>query len=187
MDDDKFAFVEKILKDIDNVLKEADVVYVFIIKLANNQIVQAISNIYFIVNFSSSFEIIPVDINTQNKSPVLFMENCLGLESWCIKHVYMYCYSDLMDNYISKSKRRTMVSCVNTKRLKKLLNVTLLLNPDLFTLWNKRRELVLKKLLDITKEITFTTLVLSRKPKCNDAFSYRRWLIELMLKGEKYI
>lgn len=43
--------------------------------------------------------------------------------------------------------------------------------------------MVLKSFLEKTSELRFTKLVLSRKPKCNDAFSYRRWLLDLILKG----
>lgn len=132
-----------------------------------------------------TFDIIAVDTNFQNKTPVLHLENCLGLESWCVKHVYLYCYTELMDIYFCKPKRKSLkVSSVNSERLVKLLNVSLLLSPELTTLWNKRRELVDKKILHKKNEIRFTTLVLSRKPKCNDAFGYRRWLLECILKGK---
>lgn len=126
-----------------------------------------------------------MDGNFQNKSPVLYLENCLGLESWCVKHVYMYCYTELMDKYFGKGKRKiSKVSSVNSDRLTKLLNVTLLLNPELCTLWNKRRELVSRNLLEQSGELHFTKLILSRKPKCNDAFSYRRWLLGPLLNGK---
>ncbi|XP_075979699.1 protein prenyltransferase alpha subunit repeat-containing protein tempura [Anticarsia gemmatalis] len=159
MDEDKFALVEKILKDVDNVMsKNAEL---------------------------NAFDIVPVESNNQNKSPVLHLENCLGLESWCVKHVYMYCYSELMDKYLSKPKRRiSKPSSMNSERLNKLLNVTLLLNPEIPSLWNKRREMVLKSLLEKSVELQFTRLVLSRKPKCNDAFAYRRWLLEAIFRDE---
>ncbi|XP_026749938.2 protein prenyltransferase alpha subunit repeat-containing protein 1 [Galleria mellonella] len=159
MDEDKFALVEKIITDIENVMvKNAEL---------------------------CAFDIVPVETNFQNKSPVLHLENCLGLESWCVKHVYMYCYSEIMDKYFAKPKRKApKVSAVNADRLLSLINVTLLLNPELNSLWNKRRELVLKSFLEKSSELQFTRLVLSRKPKCNDAFSYRRWFLELILTDE---
>lgn len=125
-----------------------------------------------------------MDINFQNKSPVLHLENCLGLESWCVKHVYMYCYSELMDKYSVKSKRKTQkISTNDSDRLVRLLNLTLLLNPEINSLWNRRRELVEGLLIDKTVELHFIRLVLSRKPKCNEAFAYRRWLLESILQG----
>ncbi|XP_030020111.2 protein prenyltransferase alpha subunit repeat-containing protein 1 [Manduca sexta] len=159
MDEDKFALVEKIIKDIDNVM------------LKNDEL--------------CAFDIVPVESNFQNKSPVLHLEYCLGLESWCVKHVYMYCYSEIMDKYLSKPKRKNFkLTSIHSEKLARLLNVTLLLNPDLSTLWNKRREMVLKCFLDKGSELRFTRLVLSRKPKCNDAYAYRRWLLELILQDE---
>ncbi|XP_034833335.1 protein prenyltransferase alpha subunit repeat-containing protein 1 [Maniola hyperantus] len=156
MEEDKFALVEKIIKDVHNVLSK-------------------IAELY-------TFDVVPMDNNFQNKSPVLHLENCLGLESWCVKHVYMYCYSELMDKYCMKPKRKSRKIVFSCDRLTKLLNVTLLLNPEINSLWNKRREMVLQSLLDKAVELHFVRLVLSRKPKCNEAFSYRRWLLELLLE-----
>ncbi|CAG9790860.1 unnamed protein product [Diatraea saccharalis] len=157
MDEDKFALVEKVMKDVDNVMmKNAEL---------------------------CAFDIVPVEANFQNKSPVLHLENCLGLESWCVKHVYMYCYSELMDKYFAKPKRKAQKpSSVNAERLTRLLNITLLINPELNSLWNKRREMVLNCFLQKSSELQFSKLVLSRKPKCNDAFAYRRWLLKEIFK-----
>ncbi|XP_013183692.2 protein prenyltransferase alpha subunit repeat-containing protein 1 [Amyelois transitella] len=157
MDEDKFALVEKILLDVDNIMsKNAEL---------------------------CAFDIVPVDTNFRNKSPVLHLENCLGLESWCVKHVYMYCYSEIMDKFFAKSKRKALkISAVNSDRIARLLNLTLLINPELTSFWNKRRDMVLKSFLDKGSELLFTKLALSRKPKCNDAFAYRRWLLELILE-----
>uniref|UniRef100_A0A182Y3Z0 Uncharacterized protein n=1 Tax=Anopheles stephensi TaxID=30069 RepID=A0A182Y3Z0_ANOST len=58
----------------------------------------------------------------------------------------------------------------------KYLNCAILINPDVATFWNLRRQLFAKNRLDIAKEFHFSTLVLSKKPKSNEAFAYRRWL-----------
>lgn len=60
--------------------------------------------------------------------------------------------------------------------LVKYLNVALLINPDVSTFWNARRRLLQKDRLDIGREFKFSAIVLSKKPKSNDAFFYRRWL-----------
>lgn len=134
--------------------------------------------------FRCSFEVIPQETNYHNKSPVMHLDNCFGLESWCVKHVYMYCYSEVMDKYFAKPKRKALkLSTANSGRLTKLLNILLLLNPDLTSLWNKRREMVLNSFLERSVELRFTRLVLSRKPKNYDAFCYRRWLLEDRFKG----
>ncbi|EAL40851.4 AGAP002731-PA [Anopheles gambiae str. PEST] len=58
----------------------------------------------------------------------------------------------------------------------KYLNCAILINPDVATFWNLRRQLFAKNRLDISKEFHFSALVLSKKPKSNEAFAYRRWL-----------
>lgn len=141
-----------------------------------------------VIYFRCSFEIVPVEANFQNKSPVLLVENCLGLESWCVKHVYMFCYTEIMNKLLPKQKRKTLKpTSFASDRLIRLLNVTLLVNPELNSLWNRRREMILKLVLEKTSELQFTKLVLSRKPKCNDAFAYRRWILDLIFKGESGI
>lgn len=72
---------------------------------------------------------------------------------------------------------------MDSETLLRLLNVTLLINPDLSVLWNKRRKMVQDSFLDKSLELKFTQLVLSRKPKCNDAFTYRRWILETFLNS----
>ncbi|GLV44157.1 tempura [Carabus blaptoides fortunei] len=44
------------------------------------------------------FVIIPVSLN-QNKSPVIHVEHNLGLESWCVKHVYSYAYKKILEDF----------------------------------------------------------------------------------------
>ncbi|KAJ0175206.1 hypothetical protein K1T71_009347 [Dendrolimus kikuchii] len=89
-------------------------------------------------------------------------------------HLHQYRYGTL-------SLKLTSLTC---EKLTKLLNVTLLLNPELSTLWNKRREMVAKGFLEMSSELMYTRIVLARKPKCNDVFSYRRWLLEAVLQED---
>lgn len=63
-----------------------------------------------------------------------------------------------------------------SSNLVKYLNCAILINPDVATFWNCRRRLFQKNRLDIRREFQFSSIVLSKKPKSNDAFFYRRWL-----------
>uniref|UniRef100_A0A1Q3F160 Protein prenyltransferase n=1 Tax=Culex tarsalis TaxID=7177 RepID=A0A1Q3F160_CULTA len=65
---------------------------------------------------------------------------------------------------------------VGNNSIVKYLNCAILINPDVATFWNLRRQLFARNRLDITKEFQFSTVVLSKKPKSNEAFAYRRWL-----------
>ncbi|KAJ4436114.1 hypothetical protein ANN_18741 [Periplaneta americana] len=120
------------------------------------------------------FDIVPVTVNN-NKSPVLHVEHSLGLESWCVRHVYCYTYHRLMDARQLRSRRE------DPAMLARLLSGALLLNPDVTTFWNMRRELMLADRLDVQGELHFTTVLLSRKPKCAEAFAHRKWVIGRLL------
>ena len=67
--------------------------------------------------------------------------------------------------------------------LTRLLTGALLLNPDVTTFWNMRRELMLTGRLDVQGELHFTAVLLSRKPKCAEAFSHRKWVVGRLLLG----
>lgn len=69
----------------------------------------------------------------------------------------------------------------------KYLNCAILINPDVATFWNARRQLVEKVQLNITQEFQFSSLVLSKKPKSSEAFFYRRWLFSFQSMKSSYL
>lgn len=137
-----------------------------------------------------------------NKSPVIHIEHNLGLESWCVQYIYVYAHRLLLrhkaeclklsgggsssTNLVGSSSGTMLMSSSTTgnNAIIKYLNCAILINPDVATFWNVRRQLFAKNRLDITKEFQFSALVLSKKPKSNEAFAYRRWLY---LFQSKYI
>lgn len=148
---EKKVLCEKIIRDINAVfLKDADL---------------------------SSFEIIPKETNF-NKSPVVHVDHNLGLESWCAQHVYDHAHRTLISHrrQTTQQQLRTLQQQQQSDALAKYLNVALLINSDVTTFWHIRRQLVQKNRLSINKELQFSALVLSMKPKSNEAFAYRRWL-----------
>ncbi|XP_037935382.1 protein prenyltransferase alpha subunit repeat-containing protein 1-B [Teleopsis dalmanni] len=119
----------------------------------------------------SSFEIIPTLLN-QNKSPVIHVDHNLGLESWCAHHVYDHAHKTIIAYRRYQANRYLQQS----DTLIKYLNVALLINPDVTTFWHIRRQLVQKNRLKINCEFQFSAIILTKKPKSNEAFAYRRWL-----------
>lgn len=109
----------------------------------------------------------------------------MGLESWCCPIVYKHAHQIIL---AAAKKYPNHSSCQNLEgngsdhphpfnhTLVKYLNCALLINPDVSTFWNARRRLLQKDRLDIGREFKFSAIVLSKKPKSNDAFFYRRWL-----------
>lgn len=64
-----------------------------------------------------------------------------------------------------------------------LLTTALLLNPEVTTFWNMRRELVIDEYLKPNDELQFAAVVLTFKPKCAEIFNYRRWIFLNLIKG----
>lgn len=118
--------------------------------------------------FRCDFEILPVPFN-QNKSPIIHLGHHLGVESWCIKYIYEYAHRMIL------GQRRESLK-LHKNSIIKYLNCAILINPDVSTFWNIRRNLVEKLQLVVSQEFLFSAIVLSRKPKSNEAFFYRRWL-----------
>ncbi|XP_033229941.1 protein prenyltransferase alpha subunit repeat-containing protein 1 [Belonocnema kinseyi] len=148
MQEDVFPAAEKILSDIENVLKKDP-------------------NLV-------SFEIIPAEDN-KNKSPVFHDENSLGLASWSVQPLFSYAYNRLLDLRQNKHRRE------DSGTVSKWLLGVLLLNPDISTFWNMKRELVKSGRLDPMQELGFASIVLYYKSKCFEAFAYRRWLVKFIL------
>ncbi|XP_056636336.1 protein prenyltransferase alpha subunit repeat-containing protein 1 [Diorhabda sublineata] len=126
------------------------------------------------------FEIIPVEDNSTNKSPVVYEHYHLGLESWCTKHVYRYACSELFKKRPLLAKKRLSYS--EMERLDNFLIGVLLINPDVTTFWNMKRELVECGILKEQDELKFSKIVLTYKAKSNEVFSYRKWLIKRLLE-----
>lgn len=143
----------------------------------------------------STFEIIKVDESqAKNKTPVVHVMNHLGLESWCIGLVYHHAHQIILaaikkypndTNDPTQHSHKPAITPTTTTpgmphpfnhTLVKYLNFALLINPDVVTFWNARRRLLQKDRLDIGREFKFSAIVLSKKPKSNEAYSYRRWL-----------
>lgn len=119
------------------------------------------------------FELIPVETNQNNKTPVIHLEHNLGLESWCVKYIYEYAHKEVLKYKTNICHSKQYYNCED---LIKYLNVAILINPDVATFFNLRRWLVEKNQLNQIREFNFSALVLSKKPKSNEAFAYRRWL-----------
>ena len=82
--------------------------------------------------------------------------------------VFMYCYEKYL-KLQSVWKREHL-------RLEKYSRVGLLLNPNIATFWNLRKNLISNHLSDAQTDLLLSKIVLSWKPKCVEALSHRRWL-----------
>ncbi|XP_014225153.1 protein prenyltransferase alpha subunit repeat-containing protein 1 [Trichogramma pretiosum] len=142
---------------------------------AAERILSDLENIFKKNQNLSSFEIIPAEDNG-NKSPVHYDENAVGLESWCVKPLFCYVYHSLIES------RKNILRRTDTLTLSRWLFGALLLNPDISTFWNMRREFVRCGKIDSLEELRFIGIVLYFKPKCFEAFSYRSWILNYVLQ-----
>lgn len=131
-----------------------------------------------------TFDIIHLPSNqNKNKSPVIHEQNNLGLESWCVQHVYEHAHKTILaQRQPFRRQENGKFVYVTEQQLLKYLNSAILINPDVATYWNLRRKLFVKNRLNITKEFQFSSIVLTKKPKSNEAFFYRRWLFSFQSK-----
>lgn len=128
------------------------------------------------------FTIIPAE-HELNKSPVVVAEDCVALESWCVKHIFKTIYDDLLNCRQSFLARRLTDKQLRT--VNRFLTGALLINPNIVTFWNMKRQLVEMGRVAVTDELHFSKLALTSAPKSNEIFSYRRWLLSRILERKR--
>ncbi|CAG2121828.1 unnamed protein product, partial [Medioppia subpectinata] len=123
------------------------------------------------------FDIICIEDSVCNKSPVVHVEHRLGLESWCVRHLYHYTYHKFLDSRIANNR-------IGDDSINEWTRALLLINGDLSTAWSARKELIEKGYLKVSSELKFSEVILTRKPKSGDNFSHREWLLKYLMKSE---
>ncbi|XP_073873729.1 protein prenyltransferase alpha subunit repeat-containing protein 1 isoform X8 [Macaca fascicularis] len=93
--------------------------------------------------------LIPCPEARYNRSPIVLVENKLGVESWCVKFLLPYVHNKLL-------LYRTRKQWLNRDELIDVTCTLLLLNPDFTTAWNVRRW-VLQQLIQETSLPSFMT------------------------------
>ncbi|KAF5912737.1 hypothetical protein HPG69_007727 [Diceros bicornis minor] len=93
--------------------------------------------------------LIPCPEARYNRSPIVLVENKLGVESWCVKFLLPYVHNKLL-------LYRTRKQWLNKDELIDVTCTLLLLNPDFTTAWNVRRW-VLQQLNQETSLPSFVT------------------------------
>jgi len=117
----------------------------------------------------TEYDIIPLEEQHVNKSPVVVVDDKLAIESWCVKYVYLYANERFL--------RRRRDSVEENKELGDITRILLLINPEYLSAWNARKLLVIQGIIDIKDELSFSYLLLVKKPKSCDIFCHRRYLI----------
>lgn len=119
--------------------------------------------------------LIPCPEARYNRSPIVLVENKLGVESWCVKFLLPYVHNKLL-HY------RQRKQWLNKEELIDITCTLLLLNPDFTTAWNVRKELILSGTLNPVKDLYLGKLALTKFPKSPETWIHRRWVLQQLIQ-----
>ncbi|XP_033890129.1 protein prenyltransferase alpha subunit repeat-containing protein 1-like [Acipenser ruthenus] len=119
--------------------------------------------------------LIPCPEARYNRSPIVLVENKLGVESWCIKFLLPYVHNKLL-------LYRQRKLWLGKDALIDITCTLLLLNPDFTTAWNVRKELIQSGALSPEKDLYLGKLALTKFPKSPETWIHRRWVLQSLIQ-----
>ncbi|XP_061624290.1 protein prenyltransferase alpha subunit repeat-containing protein 1 isoform X1 [Phyllopteryx taeniolatus] len=119
--------------------------------------------------------VIPCPEGRYNRSPIVVVENKLGVESWCVKFLLPYVHNKLL---LYRQRKHWL----DKEALVDITSTLLLLNPDFTTAWNVRKELIQCGVLDPEKDLYLGKLALTKFPKSPETWIHRRWVLQQTLR-----
>ncbi|NWT04370.1 PTAR1 protein, partial [Mionectes macconnelli] len=119
--------------------------------------------------------LIPCPEARYNRSPIVLVENKLGVESWCVKFLLPYVHNKLL---LYRQRKQWL----NKDELIDITCTLLLLNPDFTTAWNVRKELILSGTLNPLKDLHLGKLALTKFPKSPETWIHRRWVLQQLMQ-----
>ncbi|NXI96067.1 PTAR1 protein, partial [Psophia crepitans] len=119
--------------------------------------------------------LIPCPEARYNRSPIVLVENKLGVESWCVKFLLPYVHNKLL---LYRQRKQWL----NKDELLDITCTLLLLNPDFTTAWNVRKELILSGTLNPLKDLHLGKLALTKFPKSPETWIHRRWVLQQLIQ-----
>ncbi|XP_065596681.1 protein prenyltransferase alpha subunit repeat-containing protein 1 isoform X1 [Cyrtonyx montezumae] len=119
--------------------------------------------------------LIPCPEARYNRSPIVLVENKLGVESWCVKFLLPYVHNKLL---LYRQRKQWL----NKDELIDTTCTLLLLNPDFTTAWNVRKELILSGTLSPLKDLHLGKLALTKFPKSPETWIHRRWVLQQLIQ-----
>nr|XP_040052208.1 protein prenyltransferase alpha subunit repeat-containing protein 1-like [Gasterosteus aculeatus aculeatus] len=118
--------------------------------------------------------VIPCPEARYNRSPIVLVENKLGVESWCVKFLLPSVHNKLL---LYRQRKHWL----DREALADITCTLLLLNPDFTTAWNVRKELLQCGALSPEKDLYLGKLALTKFPKSPETWIHRRWVLQQIL------
>ncbi|XP_054630597.1 protein prenyltransferase alpha subunit repeat-containing protein 1 [Dunckerocampus dactyliophorus] len=119
--------------------------------------------------------VIPCPEARYNRSPIVLVENKLGIESWCVKFLLPYVHNKLV---LYRQRKHWL----DREALVDITSTLLLLNPDFTTAWNVRKELLQCGVFNPEKDLYLGKLALTKFPKSPETWIHRRWVLQQILR-----
>ncbi|CDQ79346.1 unnamed protein product [Oncorhynchus mykiss] len=101
-----------------------------------------------------------------NRSPIVLVENKLGVESWCVKFLLPYVHNKLL---LYRQRKQWL----DREALVDITCTLLLLNSDFTTAWNVRKELLQCGALNPERDLYLGKLALTKFPKSPETWIHR--------------
>ncbi|XP_054253896.1 protein prenyltransferase alpha subunit repeat-containing protein 1 isoform X3 [Indicator indicator] len=139
------------------------------------RVVKDIRNAFQRNPYIDEIGLIPCPEARYNRSPIVLVENKLGVESWCVKFLLPYVHNKLL---LYKQRKQWL----NKDELIDITCTLLLLNPDFTTAWNVRKELILSGTLNPLKDLHLGKLALTKFPKSPETWIHRRWVLQQLIQ-----
>jgi len=137
------------------------------------RVVSRIDTVFTTDRNIDEFDIIPGE-NKCNQSPVIHVVHKLGLKQWCIP---------ILTAYLNKSLLLKRNELRSESKLASWSRCALLINPDVVTFWNIRKDLIRIDRLDPKTDLHLTALILTYKPKSPETYAHRRWVLRQIING----
>lgn len=131
-------------------------------------LIQTIKDISDIID-NTNHNIKSISILLDSDDPDYILEDGhFGISKKIIKDVTLYCYDELKTK--AKHSKSNFKSC---------LNLLMILNPDDYRIYNLRRQMSVTLLsqTEFFDELYYSSLPLKLKPKSNEPFTYKKWLM----------
>ncbi|KFP80044.1 Protein prenyltransferase alpha subunit repeat-containing protein 1, partial [Acanthisitta chloris] len=117
--------------------------------------------------------LIPCPEARYNRSPIVLVENKLGVESWCVKFLLPYVHNKLL----LYRQRRQWLNKDDTCSVFRLL----LLFIQIYFVFC-RKELILSGTLNPLKDLHLGKLALTKFPKSPETWIHRRWVLQHLIQ-----
>ncbi|KFO60391.1 Protein prenyltransferase alpha subunit repeat-containing protein 1, partial [Corvus brachyrhynchos] len=122
--------------------------------------------------------LIPCPEARYNRSPIVLVENKLGVESWCVKFLLPYVHNKLL---LYRQRKQWLNKDGSGKCVFSFCTWLLLSFTQIYFIFC-RKELILSGTLNPLKDLHLGKLALTKFPKSPETWIHRRWVLQQLIQ-----